>query len=68
MINGRLKSFGYCTECAEDAKLTSIVYSSSWPMTCGVNRHDRVHIADVLNHRIVRADLFYQTEIEGDIK
>ena len=39
-----------------------------WPMTCGVNRHGRVYIADVLNHRIVRADLFYETEIEVEIK
>jgi len=35
-----------------------------WPMTSGVNHHGRVYIADVLNHRIVRADLFYETEIE----
>jgi hypothetical protein len=33
-----------------------------WPMTCGVNRNGRVYIADVLNHRIVRADLYYETE------
>jgi len=39
-----------------------------WPMTCGVNRNGRVYIGDVLNHRIVRADLCYDTEIKAEIK
>ena len=29
-INTRRKLFGYYAECAEDAKFTSIVYSSGW--------------------------------------
>ena len=33
-----------------------------------MNRKGRVYIADVLNHRIVRAELFYETEIEVEIK
>jgi sugar lactone lactonase YvrE len=39
-----------------------------WPMTCGVNRYGRVYIADVLNHRVVRADLYYETETEIQIE
>ncbi len=39
-----------------------------WPIACGVNSQGRVYINDVLNHRIARADLLYETEMEVEIK
>lgn len=66
-----MKSFGRydnADSTGKDGQETAPSIPLGWPMTCGVNRHGRVYIADVLNHRIVRAGMFYETEIEVEIK
>jgi len=64
----RFGHYGNADSTGKDAQETTPTIPLGWPMTCGVNRHGRVYVADVLNHRIVRADLFYETEIEVEIK
>ena len=64
----RFGRYGNADSTGSDGKETASVIPLGWPMTCGVNRHGRVYIADVLNHRIVRADLCYDTEVKGEIK
>jgi len=60
--------YGNADSTGKDGQEKSPAIPLGWPMTCGVNRHGRVYITDVLNHRIVRADLFYEKEIKVEIK
>ena len=64
----RFGRYGNADSTGKDGRQMDPAIRLGWPMSCGVNRHGRVYIADVLNHRIVRADLFYETEIEVEIK
>jgi hypothetical protein len=64
----RFGRYGNADSTGKDGQETFPAMPLGWPMTCGVNRHGRVYITDVLNHRIARADLFYKTEIEVKIK
>jgi len=64
----RFGRYGNADSTGKDGQETAPAIPLGWPMTCGVNRNGRVYIADVLNHRIVRADLFYETEIKVEIK
>ena len=58
----RFGRYGNADSPDTDGKGTASTIPLGWPMTCGVNRHGRVYITDVLNHRIVRVDLHYETE------
>lgn len=64
----RFGQYGNADSARMHGEETTQAIPLGWPMTCGVNRHGRVYVADVLNHRIVRADLSYGTEIEVEIK
>ena len=60
--------YGNADSAGQDGRQTDPAIPLGWPMTCGVNRHSRVYITDVLNHQIVRVDLSYDTEIKAEIK
>jgi DNA-binding beta-propeller fold protein YncE len=64
----RFGRYGNADSTGKDGQQTAPEIPLGWPMTCGVNRKGRVYITDVLNHRIVRAELFYETEIKVEIK
>lgn len=64
----RFGRYGNADSTGGDGQETPSWIPLGWPMTCGVNRHGRVYIADVLNHRIVRVDLSYDTEIKAEIR
>ena len=64
----RFGRYGNADSTGGDGRESAAAIPLGWPMTCGVNRHGRVYVGDVLNHRIVRVDLCYDTELKAEIK